>query len=236
MIQSHFDIFDMMMRACILLGLIFMTFSHFVLILKNRKANEEMKLLHFYKGFAAQKLPIYSTYICSILLALSIFRVGSILKVDSAHVPSLSMWGITFISGEELKQNMNGIYIICIAGILLYLAASILYNTAQVQLGKNYSMDIDIKYGYRLKTNELYAFVRHPLYLSEFLLWLCASLALLSWSLFLWTVCIHIPLYLHRAKAEDELLEYYWKDDYREYKEKTGAFFPIISDNKLKRK
>ena len=115
MIQSHFDIFDMMMRACILLGLIFMTFSHFILILKNRKANEEMKLLHFYKGFAVQKLPIYSTYICSILLALSIFRVGSILKVDSAHVPSLAMWGVTFISGEELKQNMNGVYIICIA-------------------------------------------------------------------------------------------------------------------------
>lgn len=236
MIQNYFDIFDMMMRACILLGLIFMVFSHFVLIMKNRKANERMEVLHYYKGFVVQKLPLYSTYICSTLLAFSIFRIGSILKVDSAHVPSLSLWGITFVSGEELKQNMTAVYIICIVGAILYLIASILYNTAQVQLGKNYSMDVDIKYGYRLKTNELYGFVRHPLYLADFLLWLCASLALLSWSLFLWTVCIHIPLYLHRAKAEDELLEYYWKDEYREYKENTGAFFPIISDNKLKRR
>lgn len=236
MSQGHFYVFDMMMRACILLGLIFMTFSHFVLILKNRKANEQMEVLHFYKGFAVQKLPLYSTYICAVLLALSIFRVGSILKVDSSHIPSLSIFGITFMSGDELQQNMTALYIICIVGVILYLASSIFYNTAQVQLGKNYSMDVDIKYGYRLKVNELYGFVRHPLYLGEILLWLCASLTLLSWSLFLWTVCVHIPLYVNRAKAEDELLEYYWKDEFREYKEHTGAFFPIIFDNKLKRK
>ena len=237
MIQSHFDVFDIMMRACILLGFVFMTFSHCVLILKNRKANEKMEILHYYKGFAAQRLPLYSTYISAALMALSIFRIGSILKVDSTHTPSLSWLGITFISEEELKQNITIIYIICIVGVILYLAASIFYNTAQVQLGKNYSLDIDIKHGYTLKTNELYGFVRHPLYLGEFFLWLCASLTLLSWTLFLWTVCVNIPLYLYRAKVEDELLEYYWKKDFIEYKTQTGAFFPIISDNrKLKRK
>lgn len=234
--QGHFFVFDIMMRACILLGLVFMTFSHFVLIMKNRKANEQMEVLHFCKGFVVQKLPIYSTYACAVLLALSMFRVGSILKVDAARVPSLSIFGITFMSGEELSQKMTALYIICIVGVVLYLASTIFYNTAQVQLGKNYSMDVDIKYGYRLKVNELYGFVRHPLYLGEILLWLCASLTLLSWSLFLWTVCIHIPLYVHRAKAEDELLEFYWKDEYRDYKEHTGAFFPLFFDNKLKRK
>lgn len=225
---NSFGAFDIMIRASLLLGIILMTFSHFILILKNRKANEAMETLKYYRSFWVQKMPIYSTYVNSILLGLAFFRIGSLLKVNMASTPFFSFCHITLIPGEEMAKYRTLILFVSVAGAILFIASSIFYNTAQLQIGKNYSLQVDIKSEYRLKTDELYGVVRHPMYLADIFLWLSAALTLFSWTLFLWTLCVHIPLYVHRAKAEEELLEHYWKENYSDYKAKTGRFFPYL--------
>ncbi len=232
---NSFSGFDIMIRASILLGIVLMTFSHFVLIIRNRKANEEMETLKFYNSFWIQKAPTISTYICSILLGLSMVRVGSILKVNMSSTPSLAMFGITVVTPEQLLDFHNMILIMGAIGGVLFVASGIFYNTAQLQLGKNYSLNVDIKEGYRLKVDELYGVVRHPIYLGEIMMWLSASLALLSWTLLIWTLLVHIPLYINRIKGEEELLEHYWNDKYTRYKENTGRLLPVISKKTIKR-
>ena len=108
------------------------------------------------------------------------------------------------------------------------MASCILYNLSQVQLGTNFSLFIDIKEHYTLKTDRLFKIVRHPMYLFEILFYITASIALLSWALLLWTVCIHIPLIIIKSKSEDRLLEHYYGTKYLKYKKEVSAFMPGI--------
>lgn len=223
---TEFGIFDIMMRASILLGIAIMAFSNIITIRNNRKMNEKMQVIKYYNSFLVQQIPLYSTYFTSLLIGLGLFRVGSILKVDMASRPVLGIGQLVFIQSDEILKYQTLVMIACSIGALLFVVFCIVVNVAQIQLAKNYSLFVDIKENYHLKRDELYSFVRHPLYLFEILSYLAAALALLSWMLLLWVVLVHIPLYLYRAKAEDELLEHYYGDSFRQYKSKVGGFLP----------
>lgn len=223
---TEFGAFDIMMRVAILLGIAIMAFSNIITIRNNRKNNEKMQVIKYYNSFLVQQIPLYSTYFASLLIGLSLFRVGSLLKVDLASRPLLGIGQLVFISSDEIQKYQSFLIFACSIGAVLFVVFCIVVNVAQIQLAKNYSLFVDIKENYHLKKDELYGFVRHPLYLFEILSYLAAALTLLSWVLLLWVVVVHIPLYLYRAKAEDELLEHYYGDSFCQYKSKVGGFLP----------
>jgi len=101
-------------------------------------------------------------------------------------------------------------------------------NISYLKLGKNFSINIDIKEGNKLVKNDIYGIIRHPIYLSEIILPLAASFALQSWTLLLWGLLVVLPIYIIRAKKEDELLQHYYGDDFTEYKLRVGGFFPYF--------
>ena len=91
---------------------------------------------------------------------------------------------------------------------------------------------MDIKDEYKLIQSGLYRVIRHPIYLFELICFFSASFALLSWALFLWTLLIHLPLLILRTRAEDGILEHYFKEEFLRYKESTPSLIPIFSKHK----
>ncbi len=94
-------------------------------------------------------------------------------------------------------------------------------------LGDNYSQDIAIKKDHKLITSGPFKIIRHPQYLSQFLLDLGAAAATLSFILAPLAL-IQIPFLFMRASLEDKLLEKHFGENFRSYKKKTGMIFPFI--------
>lgn len=225
---QEFGAFDLVIRAMILFGVLIMSFSNFRTIRENRKENETMKLLKYYNNFFAQNIPLYSGYIAALLLGLGLFRIGSILNVDMTSTPSIRFFNIILADSDETLKNQTFIKILSFSGAVLFVSCCIMYNLTQVHIGRNYSLFIDIKEHYLLKTDRSYKLTRHPMYFVESLSYLTASIAMLSWALLLWTAAVHIPLLIYRAKAEEKLLEHYFGSKYAEYKSKVSFFIPGI--------
>jgi protein-S-isoprenylcysteine O-methyltransferase Ste14 len=93
-------------------------------------------------------------------------------------------------------------------------------------LGDNFSQDIAIKRDHHLVTKGPFKFIRHPQYLSQFLMDIGGAAATLSFILAPLAL-IQIPFLFMRALMEDKLLEKHFGENFRSLK-KTGMIFPFI--------
>jgi protein-S-isoprenylcysteine O-methyltransferase Ste14 len=73
-----------------------------------------------------------------------------------------------------------------------------------------------------------YRFVRHPLYLAAFLIWLALALAFASPVAFALTVLYVIPGYVICMRAEEEMLLAQLGDAYLRYRRDVGMLFPSL--------
>jgi protein-S-isoprenylcysteine O-methyltransferase Ste14 len=79
-------------------------------------------------------------------------------------------------------------------------------------------------------TTGLYFWIRHPLYMALMLLLL--SLFLISgFSLFFLITLLSIPLFITSARKEEAAMVRLFGDEYRNYMENTGRFFPPLLPN-----
>lgn len=112
-------------------------------------------------------------------------------------------------------------------GVSIYTFGVILAITGRVQLGKNWANieDFQILHEQQLVQNRIYKYIRHPIYVGDFLLVLGLELALNSW-LVLVVIPLAIVIYW-QAKAEEKLLRNEISG-YSEYQEKSRMFIPYI--------
>jgi protein-S-isoprenylcysteine O-methyltransferase Ste14 len=71
-----------------------------------------------------------------------------------------------------------------------------------------------------------YRFVRHPLYLAAFSIWLALALAFASPVALGLTLLYVIPGYVIYMRAEEEMLLAHLGDAYRRYRDEVGMLFP----------
>ncbi len=95
-------------------------------------------------------------------------------------------------------------------------------------LGEFYSQDILIFKKHELKQNGPYKLIRHPQYLSQLLSDLGAGIALMGFIVIPLVLLIQISLVFLRVKAEDKLLAKHFKENFKEYKSKSGFFIPFL--------
>lgn len=152
-----------------------------------------------------QKLPPNVAAVVLILTIIGIFNVG------------------TF--NESLKSEYFSIRII---GVVLFIIFSWLQVYTFKYLGNSYSQDIVIKKGHNLIKSGPYKYIRHPQYLSQILSDLGVGLALLGYLIIPIVVLIELPLFLLRAKKEDNLLMNHFGDSFTNYKKKAGFIIPFI--------
>ncbi|MBK7229743.1 MAG: isoprenylcysteine carboxylmethyltransferase family protein [Ignavibacteriales bacterium] len=149
-----------------------------------------------------QTLPLYLSTVTLAVLIVSLFQVGTL----------------------EYKMENQTLRII---GLIVYLTFSWIQIWATKVLGDNYSQDIVIKKDHHLITSGPFKFIRHPQYFSQFLLDTAGAVATLSFVLAPLAL-IQIPLLFLRASLEDKLLEKHFGENFRNYKKKSGMFFPFV--------
>ena len=114
---QDFSVLDLMMRAIVILGILIMTLSNFGTIRKNRIENEKMVLVKYYNNFFIQNIPLYSAYVASILLGISLFRVGSLLHVEMSSTPYIKFLNFILVGSEEtirLKSLIFTVSFFCV--------------------------------------------------------------------------------------------------------------------------
>jgi protein-S-isoprenylcysteine O-methyltransferase Ste14 len=123
----------------------------------------------------------------------------------------------TFPGGSALR--LSGIALAAL-GLLLRIAA-------MVQLGRRFSPRVAIQRDHELETRGLYARVRHPGYLGALLTNLGAALTFAS-GIGVFLVAALAFAVRARIAREEVLLEQRFGDDYRRYRERTGALLPRV--------
>jgi protein-S-isoprenylcysteine O-methyltransferase Ste14 len=127
--------------------------------------------------------------------------------------------------GEEVKQEYFNERLI---GVLLFVVFSWVQIVSFKALGKYYSQDILIFKGHILIKNGPYRMIRHPQYISHMLSDIGVGIALMGYLIIPVVILIEIPLFLLRAKAEDQLLSEYFNEDFVEFKKKSGFIIPFV--------
>ena len=149
-----------------------------------------------------QTLPLVLSTIALVVLIVSLFQIGTL----------------------EYKTDYQSIRVI---GLAFYIVFSWVQIWSTKTLGDNFSQDIAIKKEHHLVTNGPFKFIRHPQYLSQFLMDLGGAAATLSFILAPLAL-IQIPFLFMRASMEDKLLEKHFGENFRSYKKKTGMIIPFI--------
>lgn len=111
-------------------------------------------------------------------------------------------------------------------GLVVELAFLCLFYASHRQLGKNWSVTLEIRNEHRLVTDGLYRYVRHPMYLS-FWLWAIAQFCLLpngiAGAAGLAGVAI---LYFSRVRHEEAMMRDAFGASYDDYARRTGRIIP----------
>lgn len=149
-----------------------------------------------------QTLPLVLSTIALVVLIVSLFQVGTL----------------------EYKAEYQTLRII---GLAFYIVFSWIQIWSTKVLGDNFSQDIAIKRDHHLVTKGPFKFIRHPQYLSQFLMDIGGAAATLSFILAPLAL-VQIPFLFMRASMEDKLLEKHFGENFRSYKKKTGMIFPFI--------
>lgn len=111
-------------------------------------------------------------------------------------------------------------------GLLVEAAFLALFFASHQQLGKNWSVTLEIRDEHKLVTDGLYRFVRHPMY-SSFWLWATAQFFLLpNWVAGLSGLIGVAILYFSRVGKEEAMMRKTFGPAYDDYSSRTGRVVP----------
>ncbi len=113
------------------------------------------------------------------------------------------------------------------AGFVLGLFSLALWTWSQTALGTRWSANLMLRKGHTLITTGPYARIRHPLY-TAMTGW-SAGLALVSanW-IFIVVAAVVTSVFFLRVPREEQMLLTQFGEEYREYMQRTGRFFPRL--------
>lgn len=115
-----------------------------------------------------------------------------------------------------------------ILGLLLFWFAAALAIWARRTLGLNWAhaADFQVIPGQELVTEGPYRFIRHPIYVAFFMMFIAIELIVASW-----LILFGLPLLLFltwQAKKEEALLSQSFGPAYQDYMQRSGRLFPRL--------
>lgn len=113
-------------------------------------------------------------------------------------------------------------------GLVVELGFLLLFHATHRQLGRNWSVSLEIRHEHKLVTDNLYRFVRHPMY-SSFWLWAIAQSFLLpNWFAGLAGLAGVAIFYFARVGKEEEMMRAAFGKEYEAYAARTGRVVPLF--------
>ena len=112
-------------------------------------------------------------------------------------------------------------------GVIGAASATLLVAWIHRELGRQYSAELAIQKEHALVTTGPYARTRHPMYTTLNMFSLSMALTTSNLLVLLFAALVVVP-FPWIAREEEEMLLETFGEDYREYMERTGRFFPRI--------
>ena len=143
----------------------------------------------------------------------------------SALILVFQILGLFQIGTLELSNNL---LLIRILGLLVFIVFSWLQVASFKNLKENYSQQIVIKKNHNLVTTGYHKKIRHPQYISQMISDLGLGIALCSFLTVPLVLLVEFPLFILRARKEEELLKEHFGEQYDDYKKKSSFMIPFI--------
>ncbi len=132
------------------------------------------------------------------------------------------------LSGFPASLDRRFIPGIAWLGVVTLGAALWLFYRSHADLGRNWSISLEVRERHALVKSGVYRFIRHPMYSSFFLLGLAQMLLLSNWLAGLSGLLGVVVLYAFRVVQEERMMLEYFGDDYRGYMAHTKRLIPWI--------
>jgi protein-S-isoprenylcysteine O-methyltransferase Ste14 len=107
-------------------------------------------------------------------------------------------------------------------GIPVMVAAVVVFRQSHLDLKTNWSPSLEIFSSHSLVTGGIYARIRHPMYLSQWIWVIGQALLLQNWLAGPLDLLLFIPFYLIRVRTEERMMLDRFGDQYREYMQRTS--------------
>lgn len=117
---------------------------------------------------------------------------------------------------------------ILLAGVVTGVVFLWLFRRSHKDLGRNWSVTLEVREGHQLVTGGVYAYVRHPMYAS-FLLWGLAQAFLIpNWIAGLAGLAAVVALYAVRQSREEAMMRQTFGAEYDAYCARTKRLVPGV--------
>lgn len=113
-------------------------------------------------------------------------------------------------------------------GLATVCAALWLFRRSHVDLGRNWSISLEVREQHALVKAGVYRLIRHPMYSSFFLLAIAQMLLLSNWLAGASGLLGVGILYAFRVRQEERMMFEYFGNDYLDYMTKTKRLIPWI--------
>jgi len=113
-------------------------------------------------------------------------------------------------------------------GTAATIAALWLFRRSHVDLGRNWSISLEVREQHALVKTGIYRFIRHPMYSSFFLLGLAQMLLLPNWLAGLSGIAGAGVLFVFRVRREEQMMLESFGDEYRAYMGETKRIVPWV--------
>lgn len=113
-------------------------------------------------------------------------------------------------------------------GALLLTAALWVFWRAHADLGANWSPSLQIREEHTLVSRGIYQYVRHPMYLSQWLSGLAQACLLQNWVAGWAGLLLFLPLYVSRVSQEEQMMLEQFGAEYQRYLDRTGRLLPRL--------
>ena len=181
--------------------------------------------IKYEKNFLIQRAPQLMSGFTVFLIIFSGLAYNNYFQSISNLVP--------FIVLDTSLEPQGVALIVSWIGVGIFLSGLVFMIGGWISLGEFFSTDAEVMENHTVRDTGLLSYVMHPAYSGIIQCLLGASLACTSIFCALFTVAIVAPLWLRRAKYEEELLIEALGEQYREYGDNMGwrrlvpRFIPI---------
>ncbi|MEM7339933.1 MAG: protein-S-isoprenylcysteine O-methyltransferase [Actinomycetota bacterium] len=116
-----------------------------------------------------------------------------------------------------------------VVGAVIPIPALWLFWRSHADLGRNWSVTLEVREEHTLVTNGVYRRVRHPMYTSLFALYLASPLLLHNWIAGFSGVVSFAVLHLVRVANEERMMRDLFGAEYEAYVARTGRLLPRLA-------
>jgi protein-S-isoprenylcysteine O-methyltransferase Ste14 len=148
--------------------------------------------------------------------------------LGAAFLGLLVIPAIYAVSGFPAVLNRPFIPVLAWLGLLLLIGALWLFRRSHADLGRNWSITLQMRDEHVLVKSGVYRLIRHPMYSSFFLLGIAQFLLLPNWFAGLAGPVGAGILYGFRVRREERMMLEFFGDDYHDYMAETKRIVPWI--------